>query len=104
MDKRKFALIAIGIMVLSSFGYAMFSPFVGVENNKEKDSDGDGIPDSVEIELMLDPYKKETIEDLLKKKEEVTQMIINNEISAEEYKRLMNAYNELIEKMNRTKG
>ena len=103
MDKRKFALVAIGIMVLSSFGYALFSPFVGVKNSGERDSDGDGIPDNIEVELMLDPYKKNTLEDILKKKEEITQMVINNEISAEEYKRLMSEYNKLIEKMNKTK-
>ncbi len=104
MDKRKFALIIIGIMVFSSFGYAMFSPFVNIGNEAVKDSDGDGIPDNVELELMLDPYKKETINDIIKKKEEVTQMVINNEISADEYRKLIEAYNELIEKMNKTKG
>ncbi len=105
-SKAMWALLGIGIMAISSIAYALLSnPFSSpapVEEQPEieagvpqieqtppvstpGDSDGDGIPDSVERELGLNPFQPETPETLKLAEENLYRKYINGEISLSEY-------------------
>ena len=103
-SKAMWALLGIGIMVLSSIAYALLSnPFSSpapVEEQPEPellqleqpspvpasgDADGDGISDSVERELGLNPWQPESIETLRLAEENLYRRYIRGEISLSEY-------------------
>ncbi len=92
--------ILIVLVIASSFGYALFSPFTIME--EEVDSDKDGIPDRTEIMIGLDPYKKNTVEDLIKISNQLDQMLLNGTISISDYRYMKRIINELILKMNKS--
>ncbi len=97
--KKRLILILIILVIASSFGYAFFSPFT---SNEKKDSDGDGIPDIYEKYLGLNPYKKDSVEDLMNKLKELNSMLINGTISISEYNKMKRILLFYINKLNRT--
>lgn len=83
---RLFALVAVGIMVLSTLAYAIVSnPFAG-EEASQKDSDLDGISDRMEREIGSDPFSQDSVESLEALWQTTRESYINNEISAKEFR------------------
>ncbi len=99
MDRRKILFILVFLVIASSFGYALFSPFT---NTEEKDSDGDGIPDIHEKILGLNPYEKNDLNDLKEKLDELNSMVLKGEISISEYNELKRLLLMYMKKLNKT--
>jgi hypothetical protein len=101
-EKRRFnpqlaALFGVGIMIASSLAYAILSKPPGEEAQKAPapqatgappllaDSDGDGIPDSLEAEIGTDPLVRDTRQSLEERRSQAYAAYSKGAISLEEY-------------------
>ncbi|NOZ59027.1 MAG: hypothetical protein GXO66_05570 [Euryarchaeota archaeon] len=94
------ALFAVGIMIVSSLAYAIFSkppsespppaasPAEGAPPVFTTDTDGDGIPDTLEMEIGTDPGVRDTRQSLEERRSQIYAAYARGEISGEEYNTL----------------
>ncbi len=100
-DPRLAALFAVGIMIVSSLAYAILSkppveapptPSPEVSQPEQQpapeftsDTDGDGIPDTIEAEIGTDPWVRDTRETLAERRSQLEAAYSSGAISREEY-------------------